>query len=88
MLPSWAHVLGFGVLQEIIERCHMRDRQTFGAIQEATLQNVSLEKRPGRLQRKLLPANMFFLVNKLFRSQRGVAIHGLEMLGKRAAREV
>ena len=88
IVPSRAHVLGFGVLQEIVQRRHVRDGEAFHAVQKSAAQNVRFEERPGRIQRQLRPAHRRLLFHQLLGRERGVTVHGLQMLRQRAAREV
>src|SRR5438552_19191991 len=88
MLPSRAHVAGLCVLEEVIERRHIGDGQTFGAVQKAALYDVGSEEGPGGIERQFFPTDGSFLLHQLLGSERSVAVQGAQVFGKRAAGEM
>src|ERR1700733_6652634 len=85
---SVAHEARLGELDEIIERRHVGDRQTFHAVQKTALEKIRLKKSPRRRKYETRPGGPFAGREHLFGREGGVTVHGAEMLGERAAREV
>src|ERR1700729_1209515 len=66
----------------------MRDGQPLWPVEESTLQKITLEKRPGRVGDDSGERHFHFTSGQFLRGERGIAVHGLDMLGERLAGEV
>src|SRR5579885_882158 len=77
-----AHELGFRVFQEIVEGRHICDRQSFQPVEEAHPQKIGLQEGPRRIQDQPGPGDLFLAGDQLLGGERGVAVHGAQMLGE------
>src|SRR5690242_12254357 len=87
-LSPGTHETHLGVLQKVVQRRQVGDRQAFDAVQESEIYEVGAEERPGRLKNQATPGDFLSRVDQLRGRECCVAIHGLQVLRQRIAGKV
>ena len=85
-VPASTELPEFRKLQPDIARIHRRDDQPGHAVAKPAAEQVIAEERRRRMHHEVDPASPPALLEHLFRRQRRVAIHRLEMVGEVAIR--